>query len=248
MMHRVAEREALARIDRDDLRMPGVDHPASREELEGYLYRATSALQEHLGDRLSCVLLFGSWARGEAKPPSSDVDLVVVVDTVDDAALQLLSAAWTAAGIGYANVYGRDEIRTMPRDSWESYSTNARVLVGDNPFTAPSINDLAIDLARQAETIARYGRILVLYPWLSPAECLRDVGILRHKSGIAYGLRCLASVRTGLFPGTRDDVIQALEGTEDLLLLDWLAGLEDDEVVANRTTIGARVQHAARRW
>jgi predicted nucleotidyltransferase len=36
-------------------------------------------LRRLYGDRLSSVLLFGSWARGDAHP-ESDIDLVVVLD------------------------------------------------------------------------------------------------------------------------------------------------------------------------
>jgi predicted nucleotidyltransferase len=39
-------------------------------------------LRRLYGDRLSSVLLFGSWARGDAHP-ESDIDLLVVLDRVD---------------------------------------------------------------------------------------------------------------------------------------------------------------------
>jgi predicted nucleotidyltransferase len=40
-------------------------------------------LRELYGDRLRQVLLFGSWARGDADP-ESDIDPMVVLDRVDD--------------------------------------------------------------------------------------------------------------------------------------------------------------------
>lgn len=40
-------------------------------------------LRELYGDRLRQVLLFGSWARGDADP-ESDIDLMVVLDQVED--------------------------------------------------------------------------------------------------------------------------------------------------------------------
>jgi predicted nucleotidyltransferase len=39
-------------------------------------------LEEHLGDRLVGMLLFGSYARGEARA-DSDVDVAVIVDRID---------------------------------------------------------------------------------------------------------------------------------------------------------------------
>ena len=56
-------------------------YPQTQAELENYCNRLITSLRKHLGDRLACVLLCGSWARGEAKPPDSDVDLAVVIDT-----------------------------------------------------------------------------------------------------------------------------------------------------------------------
>ncbi|ASJ11947.1 nucleotidyltransferase domain-containing protein [Thermococcus thioreducens] len=49
-----------------------------REELEKILREVKSRLQEILGDDLVEVILFGSYARGEARE-DSDVDVLVVV-------------------------------------------------------------------------------------------------------------------------------------------------------------------------
>ncbi|AEK72751.1 Nucleotidyltransferase [Thermococcus sp. 4557] len=49
-----------------------------REELEKILNEVKSRLQEILGDDLAEVILFGSYARGEARE-DSDVDVLVVV-------------------------------------------------------------------------------------------------------------------------------------------------------------------------
>src|SRR6266498_5229909 len=64
------------------------EHPRSRAEVDAVCARLVTALQTHLGERLVCVLLCGSWARNEARPPESDLDLTVVVDTVDPSALE----------------------------------------------------------------------------------------------------------------------------------------------------------------
>ncbi|MBI3978096.1 MAG: nucleotidyltransferase domain-containing protein [Chloroflexi bacterium] len=50
-------------------------------ELQTMLAEATEGLQTALGDALRQVVLFGSYARGTARP-ESDVDLLVVLDVV----------------------------------------------------------------------------------------------------------------------------------------------------------------------
>ena len=51
------------------------------------------ALQEGLGPRLRSVVLYGSAARGEHHPASSDFNVIVVVEPLDPAALDALAPA-----------------------------------------------------------------------------------------------------------------------------------------------------------
>ena len=75
-------------MGRRDVGEPG--YPLSFEDVRNVCDRMVNALQAHLGERLVCVLLCGSWARGEAHPPESDIDLTVIVDTVDNQAIDAL--------------------------------------------------------------------------------------------------------------------------------------------------------------
>lgn len=134
-------------------------YPEDERDVERYCSRLIEALIAELGDRLVAVLLAGSWARGEARPPESDLDVQVVIDTVDDAALVALERAWVQSGMGAANIYGLDEIPLMGRTAQEMYTTNAVVLYGTNPFTPPSRHDFAADLVAVAEQVARNARI-----------------------------------------------------------------------------------------
>jgi predicted nucleotidyltransferase len=54
--------------------------------LDGYqvAQEVADRLQPIYGSRLRKVVLYGSWARGEADPEESDVDLLVIVDRVED--------------------------------------------------------------------------------------------------------------------------------------------------------------------
>ena len=58
--------------------IPAAD-PVLADLLEDYCQQ----LGSHLGDRLLQVILFGSYARGEARA-DSDVDVAVVLDRIDD--------------------------------------------------------------------------------------------------------------------------------------------------------------------
>ena len=54
-----------------------------------------------LGERLVALLLYGSWARGTHVPDRSDVNTLLICDTVDDALFAALAPAvraWTRAG------------------------------------------------------------------------------------------------------------------------------------------------------
>lgn len=55
-----------------------------KEELLKILRDVKARLQEILGENLVEIILFGSYARGEAEE-WSDVDVLVVVETVADA-------------------------------------------------------------------------------------------------------------------------------------------------------------------
>src|SRR5438552_18136066 len=54
-----------------------------------------------LGARLVALVLYGSWARGTHVPDRSDVNTLLICDTVDDALFATLAPAmraWTRAG------------------------------------------------------------------------------------------------------------------------------------------------------
>jgi hypothetical protein len=71
-----AERALVTRPDPDFPELSGAFDP---HEIAADVARE---LQQLYGDRLKSVLLFGSWARGDAHP-ESDIDLLVVLDGVD---------------------------------------------------------------------------------------------------------------------------------------------------------------------
>ena len=49
------------------------------DEIKKILAELKQGLQKIFGDQLKAVILFGSYARGDAHPPDSDIDVMVVL-------------------------------------------------------------------------------------------------------------------------------------------------------------------------
>lgn len=223
-------------------------YPRDSQEMVTYCTRFVDALRTHLGNRLVCVLLFGSWARGEARPPESDVDLVVVVDTVDDTAIAALQRTWIESGNGTANIYGADEISATSREAPEMYTSNVRVLWGQNPFPPPRLADFADGLAVASENVGRSARSLLCYPWLPEEERDKHLDWALAKYGVPRALQYAAACHTGTFPRNAADLAAKLEGTPDGDLLRWLDGLDENDRRDQREIIARRLNTATREW
>jgi hypothetical protein len=223
------------------------DYPRSAEEARIACDRFVEALRAHLGERLVCVLLCGSWARGEARPPESDLDLTVIVDTVDSEAIVALRQAWQQSGAGYALIYGLDEIPTLPRQGREQFTLNAIVLYGNNPFDPPSRDDFARRLVMAAEDMSRCARHVLIYPWMKKE---RKVELLQGtlKWELRWPLRYLVAYRTGEFPRTEDELRSKLVGMPEEQLLHWRDSLLDTELDRHIEEIAGRLNEFARSW
>jgi predicted nucleotidyltransferase len=87
----------------DDPQLPGLSGPFEPFAIAEAVANDLHALY---GERLKKVLLFGSWARGDAHP-ESDIDLLVVLDRVE--------SVW-------------DELRRMDEVVWRQSFTNDTVV------------------------------------------------------------------------------------------------------------------------
>lgn len=223
-------------------------YPASQEAMDAYCSSVVSALEEHLADRLRAVLLAGSWARGEARPPESDVDMTVVVDRVDGGAIRKLQSAWQAVGVGPANVFGWDEVAGLPRDVMEMFTTNAVVLWGTNPFRSPTPIEMSADLGRAAEVVARDSRALLLYHWFTDEERLMTLTQLKSKWGVSWAMKCLVGVREGVFPPTAEEARNSLVGTAEGDLWFWTDSASTSELLECYERYALTVNDLARSW
>jgi predicted nucleotidyltransferase len=75
----LVDRELAEQAMQDDPEPPGRSGRFDAEEIAGTV---AADLRRLYGDRLRKVLLFGSWARGDAHP-ESDIDLLVVLDRLE---------------------------------------------------------------------------------------------------------------------------------------------------------------------
>ena len=72
-------------------------------EQSSLLYRMRSALEATYGRRLQLVVLYGSEARGDARP-DSDIDLLVLLDQVADYGAEVPISAKPVAAQEYETV------------------------------------------------------------------------------------------------------------------------------------------------
>lgn len=223
-------------------------YPQSSAEVEEYCSRFITALQTSLGERLVCVLLSGSWVRGEAQPPQSDVDLTVIVDTCDDTAIDALKAAWVDSGVGGANIYGSDEVPLMSRIAVHMYTTSARILYGRTPFLPPTRQDLAEDVALAAETLARNARSLEIYPWLTSDERATSLEYMLSKHDLKRALENLVAFRAGTFPRNARELEEELSNTAEGDLWRWVQSLDAAQRLEHSDTIARRCGMLAREW
>lgn len=122
------DRAAREHADPDMPGPPGVADPIAIAE------KAAAALRELYGDRLRRVILFGSWARDDAHP-ESDIDILVVLDSVD--------SPW-------------DELERMDETLWKILFEHEAV-IDAVPVSEEDLERLATPLLRR---VAAEGRTL----------------------------------------------------------------------------------------
>src|SRR5438093_10428680 len=108
-----------------------------------------------LGKRLVALLLYGSWARGTHVPDRSDVNTLLICDTVDEALFAALAPAvrdWTRAGqlapLILTEREWRESADAFPIEYADMREAH-RVLAGRDPW--PGITVERADVRRQLE-------------------------------------------------------------------------------------------------
>src|SRR5881397_1579117 len=129
----------------------GASNMASKLTVEQFAAEVARAL----GARLVALLLYGSWARGTHVPDRSDVNTLLICDTVDDALFATLAPAmraWTRAGHPAPLILTEREWResadAFPIE-YEDMRDAHRLLAGRDPW--PGIQVDRGQLRRQLE-------------------------------------------------------------------------------------------------
>jgi predicted nucleotidyltransferase len=116
--HEIVDQEVARAAAPAEPELPELSGPFDPFEIAA---AAARNLRSLYGDRLRSVLLFGSWARGDAHP-ESDIDLLVVLDHVE--------SVW-------------DELRRMDdildRHSVENETVVSALVVGEEDFERPRV-------------------------------------------------------------------------------------------------------------
>lgn len=95
--------------------------PAERKALDDYV----AAVHRHYGARLVDILIFGSRARGDARP-DSDADLAVILEDGD---WRFWDEKWLLAGLAYDVLLEHGlyiQPWPIPRSGWESPATHRK--------------------------------------------------------------------------------------------------------------------------
>lgn len=166
--------------------------------------------KNNLGNRLISVHLCGSWACGEAKPPESDADLMVVIDKIDEQTSDALEKVWYGINMGCANGVDLPEIAAAPTELMAMMSDCHTVLFGTDPFPIPTKMRYAQNLADVASTMGLYAGSREYYHWESSERKIRDLKQLNAKYMLKWALRNLDAIRTGRIPATYRDLKQQL--------------------------------------
>lgn len=183
----------------------------------GYVRAAgeyTTALSTMLGARLRSVILHGSVARGEAVEAVSDVNLLVLVDSVDGDLLRRLAPdarRWL------------DQERSLPLvltwDEWAAASDafaietadmvdSHQVLHGDDPLDGRAVDRR--DLRLQAERELRVKLIHLREGTLAAADRPADLGrlALTAMPSVATYLRTALRLAGGIAPASTTETLR----------------------------------------
>ena len=168
------------------------------------------------GERLVCVGLQGSQARGEATP-ESDIDVVLILDRADGADLLRYRAA--LAGLPEREkvcgfVSGRRELLHWERGDLFSFYYDTTPFYGSLDFIGKTLTPADARRAVHSGACALYHACAHNLVHAQSGESLAQL-----RKGLFFTLRALHFCRTGEFLRRRGDLLPALPEEERALLL-----------------------------
>lgn len=173
-------------------------------------------LEREFGERLSFVGLQGSHARGEARE-DSDIDLVVLLDTIDAGDLERYRSIVreTPEGdlaCGFVGSVGA--LASWPRHELFQFYNDTKPIRGTLPSIDPFTRSDAIEAARVGAS-GIYHAACHAYVFEGDEA---DGTLEALFKGAFFTLQALWFARTGEYPKTKADLAVLLEGDEALIL------------------------------
>ena len=171
---------------------------------------AFERLKAEFGSRLRFVGLQGSRARGEARE-GSDIDLVVLLDHVDAddlaryrAIVQSMPHADLACGV----VGSEQALVAWPRHELVQFYHDTRALFGKLPDVGPFTKDDALGAARIGASGIYHA---ACHAYVFDGDAADDVLKSLFK-GAFFTLQALQFARTGVYPHSKAELADKLEG------------------------------------
>jgi len=223
-------------------------YPANSEELQAYCDRFIHALVKNLSDHLICVLLNGSWARAEAKPPISDVDMTIIIDCIDDHTSDALRKTWQEVNMGCANVVDLIELQARPRELIAMLCDKTQLLYGSNPFV-PTQSDYAENVVNAASNIGMYARRSDYYHWRVVDDNVKQLKyVMTNKYDLKWLLKNLIAYRTGIFPANESELAQMVENHQEQELYHWSKNFTEDDYRLKHKELARTLSIYSHKW
>ena len=173
--------------------------------------------RESLMDNLVCILLSGSFARGEPIKGWSDLDLIIVLKEVNHVCLSALRKLWSEFNPRFPQkllIYpvGLQELEGFPR-GWRMQFLTAKPLYGGIEVEPPSKEDIQYYMQSLICDILSYSRHYYLFPHGTEKLVKQIYYLLKMCDWL---LRDYLYYGTGKILKTRKEVVQDLEKEEDM--------------------------------
>ena len=180
-----------------------------------WMARYAEAVRAAFGDRIVCIGLQGSRARGEATP-ESDIDAVLILDRVDAADLERYREA--VSGLPDRDklcgfVSGREELRCWEKGELFSFFHDTVPICGSLDYLLPEL------CPEDAESAVLAGACSIYHACVHDLLHARSPQLLAAlQKSLFFTLRASHFRRTGLFVSRRADLLPLLPPQERRLL------------------------------
>jgi predicted nucleotidyltransferase len=179
------------------------------------LEKIVTALKEDLGDRLRSIVLYGSAARGDFQKATSDINLLVVIETLDPETLAALSPSmskWRRDGQPFPRFFTPELIAestdVFPIE-YLDIRAHHRVLFGPDPFEGLSVHEEHLRLWCERELREKMMRLREAYIMSHGKDkALKSLLVESYSIFLAIFRGCL-HLLGGDIPARNDAVIDA---------------------------------------